>query len=126
MGHDCFRPAAAIHNWYLRVLDIRPNLTRSRLRLIPTHVELTSRFPHSTRGMLAKIHNFVLENLSVAQLINTLPQRMLTSSGAWPPAKSWGRARPIFGPEHGGGTLLRNVDSHWHYMALYPRRWQQS
>jgi hypothetical protein len=37
-------------------------------------------------------------------------------------AALWFFARLIFDPEDGSDTFLRNVGSHTHYTALYPRR----
>jgi hypothetical protein len=42
------------------------------------------------------------------------------------PATRWIFGRLIFDPEDGGDTFLRNIGSHTHYTALYPRRWQCS
>jgi hypothetical protein len=40
-----------------------------------------------------------------------------------PFAARWFRAWPIFYPEDGSDTFLRNVDSHADYTELHPRRW---
>jgi hypothetical protein len=47
--------------------------------------------------------------------------------GTWPgiPAACHILARLTFDAENGGDTFLRNVGSHTHYTALYPRGWQR-